>query len=160
MKASAMKRSATRQKADDTDTLTIRIPRGLKTMAEEAARARAVTVTALIREALQDALRPVGRTYQHPGLSPSFDGFIKGVADRRVLILVADERSGHRYFFSGVVDPLLSNESLVALRRKHDTPWIIPRRDIVAWFDAAPDVLQTLTLSLSRQGWADRTAAA
>lgn len=154
-----MKASLTRGKGDGTETLTIRIPKGLKELVEEAAKSRGTTVTAVVRQALQETLSPPGRMYQHPGLSASFEDFLKHAGARPIVVLVIDERSGQRYFFSGTVDHSLTNESLLAIKRRHDTPWIIPRRDVVAWFDGVPGALSELTLSLARQGWADRSAA-
>jgi hypothetical protein len=142
---------------NESETLTIRIPKGLKGRVEKEAKARSMTITGVVRQALQDALRPIARTYQHPGLSAAFDDFLKNVSAQPILVLVMDERSGQRYFFCGSVARSLTNESILAIKRKHDAPWIIPRRDIVAWFGGARGDLDELSLSLARQGWADRS---
>src|SRR5262245_31188051 len=145
---------------DDFETITVRIPKPLKELMERTARARSVTVTALIRETMQEALRPVGRIYQQPGLSAAFDDFIRNAAQAPVLSLVTEERSGHRYFFHGPIQRNLTNASLVAIERFNEAPWIIPRRDVVAWFEGnVPALLKDLALTLERQGWARRSAA-
>jgi len=116
-----------------TDTLTIRIPHALKVLVEAAAKARGMTVTGIVRQALQETITPAGRVYQHPGLSEAFEKFLEDVRSKRVMLLVIDERSGLRYFFEGTVDRELTNDSIVAISRKQSrTPWIIPRRDVVA----------------------------
>ncbi len=142
---------------EDTETLTIRIPRTLKSTVEQAARARAMSITGVVRQALQETVRPPGKLYQHPAYSPTFNDFLKEAGRRKVLILVVEERSGHRYFFEGAVDLDLSNDSLIAIRRAKDTPWIILRRDIVAWFGGVPGDLNRLAMALTRQGWAARS---
>src|SRR5262245_55958742 len=111
--------------ADHMETLTIRIPKALKEMVEEKAKARSMTATAIVRQALQDALKPVGRMYQHPGLSAAFDEFLAHAGAKPILVLVIDDPSGHRYYFSGAVDRNLTNQSLLAIKRRSDTPWII-----------------------------------
>lgn len=140
-----------------TDTLTIRIPRGLKALVEEAAKARGMTVTGVVRQALQETIIPAGRLYQHPGLSEAFEKFLEDARGKRVMLLVIDERSGMRYFFEGTVDRDLTNESIVAISRKHArSPWIIPRRDVVAWVED-PAVINRVALSLTQQGWQARS---
>lgn len=140
-----------------TDTLTIRIPRALKALVEDAAKARGTTVTGVVRQALQDTITPAGRLYQHPGLSEAFERFLEETRSQRVMLLVIDERSGLRYFFEGTVDRDLTNESIVAISRKHArSPWIIPRRDVVAWVED-PAVISRVATSLTQQGWQART---
>lgn len=146
------------------DTLTIRLPHKLKSKVEATAQARATTVTGIVRQALQETLQPPGRLYQHPGYSPAFDDFVRDAlaTDRPVLVLVSDDRSGHRYFFEGHLDRALTNDSLVAVgardaRKAFEPPWIIPRRDVVAWFSGDRTSLNGLAMALSRQGWAARS---
>lgn len=140
-----------------TDTLTIRIPHALKVLVEEAAKARGMTVTGVVRQALQETITPAGRVYQHPGLSEAFEKFLEDVRSKRVMLLVIDERSGLRYFFEGTVDRELTNESIVAISRKQSrTPWIIPRRDVVAWVED-PAVINRVAMSLTQQGWQARS---
>ncbi len=141
-----------------TGTLTIRIPRALKALVEETAKARGMTVTGVVHQALQETITPRGRLYQHPGLSEPFEKFLDDARGKRVMLLVIDERSGLRYFFEGAVDRDLTNESIVAISRKHArSPWIIPRRDVVAWVDD-PTVINQVAISLTQQGWQARSA--
>lgn len=140
-----------------TDTLTIRLPRALKALVEESAKARGMTVTGVVRQALQETITPAGRIYQHPGLSEAFEKFLEDARGKRVMLLVIDERSGLRYFFEGILDQDLTNESIVAISRKHArSPWIIPRRDVVAWVDD-PAVINRVAISLTQQGWQARS---
>jgi uncharacterized protein (DUF1778 family) len=140
-----------------TETLTIRIPRALKALVEEAAKARGMTVTGVVRQALQETITPAGRLYQHPGMSEAFEKFLDDARGKRVMLLVIDERSGLRYFFEGAVDRDLTNESIVAISRKHArSPWIIPRRDVVAWVED-PAVINQVAISLTQQGWQARS---
>src|SRR5262249_32320777 len=62
---------------DDKETLTIRLPKGLKELVDRAAQDRETTVTNFVREALQKDLAPTGRMYQHPGLSERFEQFLE-----------------------------------------------------------------------------------
>ena len=145
---------------EDFETITVRIPARLKQLVEQTAEARSLSLTALVREALEEVLRPSGRVYQQPGLSSAFDEFVAKAADGPVLILVIDERTGHRSFFHGSIDHDLTNTSLIAIKRFNEAPWIIPRRDVVAWFEGeAPARVRALALTLERQGWARRSAA-
>jgi hypothetical protein len=142
---------------EPTDTLTVRIPRALKALVEETAKARGMTVTGVVRQALQETVTPAGRLYQHPGLTDTFDKFLQEARSKRVMILVIDERSGNRYFFEGTVDRDLTNESIIAISRKHSrSPWIIPRRDVVAWVED-PAVMNQVAMSLTQQGWQARS---
>lgn len=145
--------------ADDVkETLTVRLPKGLKDLVDKAAEDRETTVTSLVREALQETLHPTGRMYEHPGFSKKFDEFYKDrlARSKRVILLVADEGTGRRYFCSGVFVADFCNESLVAIAAP-GSPWIIPRRDVVAWYEG--DMQQALAAALARQGWAPRSAA-
>lgn len=140
-----------------TDTLTIRVPRALKVLVEKAAKARGMTVTGVVRQALQETITPAGRIYQHPGLSEAFEKFLEDARGKRVMLLVIDERSGLRYFFEGTVQRDLTNESIVAITRKHARPpWIIPRRDVIAWVEG-PAVINQVAISLTQQGWQARS---
>jgi len=130
-------------------------------------------VTNLVREALQENLSPAGRMYQPPGLSEKFDQFLekslemsrerrrltRAVNDPQVdvILLVEDEGTGHRYFFAGVFVEAFCKGSLVAIARPGRPPWIIPRRDVVAWYEG--DQGRELATALARQGWAERSAA-
>src|SRR5580704_3512553 len=158
---------------DDKETLTIRLPKGLKELVDRAAQFRETTVTNLVREALQENLSPAGRMYQPPGLSEKFDQFLekslemsrerrrltRAVNDPQVdvILLVEDEGTGHRYFFAGVFVEAFCKGSLVAIARPGRPPWIIPRRDVVAWYEG--DQGRELATALARQGWAERSAA-
>ena len=71
----------------------------------------------------------------------------------------ADEDTGRRYIVSGHLLPQPRNESLVALGDFGHDGWIIPRRDVVAWFQGDAGELRQLAISLARQGWAPRSAA-
>jgi hypothetical protein len=144
---------------DDKETLTIRLPRGLKELVDRAAQERETTVTSIVREALQENLSPAGRMYQQPGFTPAFDAFIEKAMEKPVLLLVADEDTGRRYIVSGQLLSQPRNESLVALGNFGHDGWIIPRRDVVAWFQGSPGELRQLAVSLARQGWAPRSAA-
>lgn len=151
--------------ADDKETLTIRVPKGLKGLVDKAAQDRETTVTSLVRQALEESLSPAGRIYQQPGFTPAFDDFIERAMSKPVILLVADEDTGRRYFLWGrlLAEPL--NRSLIALgalRASSESPplpWIVPRRDVVAWFDGTLEELRHLAVSLARQGWAERSAA-
>jgi len=150
---------------DDKETLTIRLPKGLKDLVDKAAQHRDVTVTSIVRHALEETLSPAGRMYQQPGFTAAFDAFLEKAVLKPVILLVADEDTGRRYFLSGRILPEPRNQSLVALGRvqssfgAQDSPWIVPRRDVVAWFDGKPEELRQLAVSLARQGWAERSAA-
>lgn len=149
---------------DDKETLTIRLPKGLKELVEQAAQSRETTVTSIVREALQENLSPAGRMYQQPGFIPAFDEFLKRGVTKPVILLVADEDTGRRYFLAGRLLPEPRNESLVALGDLQSSfgaqaARIIPRRDIVAWFDGSLEELRHVAISLARQGWAERSAA-
>jgi len=116
-----------------------------------------MTVTGVVRQALQETITPAGRLYQHPGLSEAFEKFLEDAGSKRVMLLVIDERSGLRYFFEGTLDRDLTNESIVAISRKHArSPWIIPRRDVVAWVED-PAVINRVAASLTQQGWQARS---
>jgi uncharacterized protein (DUF1778 family) len=144
---------------DPTETLTIRLPKGLKDLVDQAARFRATTVTTLVRHALQEALHPAGRTYEQPGFSKKFDEFLDKVDkanSKRIILLVADEDTGRRYFVSGVLLSDYRNDSLVAIGGPQNT-WIVPRRDVVAWYEGP--MQRELVAALLRQGWAERSAA-
>ena len=140
---------------DDKETLTIRLPKGLKELVDKAAEDRETTVTSIVREALQENLHPASKLYQPPGLSTAFDAFIEKASGKLVVLLVTDGQ--HRYFCSGLLKSELCNESLVAIHRSHDTPWIIPRCDVVGWYTGK--LHQSLSDALARQGWAPRLAA-
>ena len=144
---------------DPKETLTIRLPKGLKELVDRAAQDRETTVTNLVRIALQETLHPVGRTYQQPGFSKEFGAFLDKVMSKnqRVVLLVADEDSRRRYFVSGVLVADFCNESLVAIGNGRASLWIIPRRDVVAWYEGA--LHRELATELARQGWAERSAA-
>jgi uncharacterized protein (DUF1778 family) len=144
---------------DPKETLTIRLPKGLKELVDRAAQDRETTVTNLVRTALQETLHPVGRTYQQPGFSKEFGDFLdKTIAEsKRVVLLVADEDSRRRYFVSGVFVAAFCNESLVAVGTGQAPSWIIPRRDVVAWYEGA--LHRELATELARRGWAERSAA-
>lgn len=151
---------------DDKETLTIRLPRGLKELLDKAARDRETTVTSIVRQALEETLSPAGRVYQQPGFTSAFDEFFERAKTKPVILLVADEDTGRRYCLHGRLLPDFQNKSLVALGRLQSplgapsqTPWIVPRRDVVAWFDGSPEELRQLAVSLARQGWAERSAA-
>ncbi len=151
--------------AQSVETLTIRLPRKLKSQVEKSARARGRTVTGEVVQALRAILEPAGRVYQLPGFTPVFGAFLDGAVarDTPVVVLVADERTGHRSFFEGRVDAKLTNESIVAIggrdaRRAFEPPWIIPRRDVVAWYGGDGASLNGLAMTLARQGWAARNA--
>lgn len=150
--------------ADDKETLTIRLPKGLKELLDKTAEHRETTVTSIVREALQRSLQPAARMYQQPGFTPAFDDFLKRAVTKPVLLLVADEDTGRRYFLAGRLLPEPRNESLVALgdlKSSLAAPscWIVPRRDVVAWFDGTVEELRSVAVSLARQGWAERSAA-
>lgn len=150
---------------DDKETLTIRLPKGLKELVDKAAKNRETTVTSMVRQALEEKLSPAGRMYQQPGFTPAFDAFLDKAVTKPVILLVADEDTGRRYYLSGRLLPEPRNQSLVALgslRSSIGTPpasFVVPRRDVVAWFDGSPEQLRDLAVSLEAQGWAGRSAA-
>jgi predicted transcriptional regulator len=145
---------------EDKETLTIRLPKGLKELVDKAAEDRETTVTSIVREALQESLSPAGRMYQQPGFTAAFDEFLEKAAMKRVILLVADASTGRRYVLSGTLLSQPRNESLVALGGfGHHGGWIVPRIDVVAWFDGDPAKLRDLTVWLARQGWAERSVA-
>jgi predicted transcriptional regulator len=144
------------QSRDEVETLTIRLPKVLKESVEELARSRSTTVTGIVKQALQESLQPPGRIYQQPGLTSALDEFLVKHGRGRVILLVVDDKSGERYFFEGRPDLNLTNESLVAIGRRNRTSWIIPRRDVVAWFAGVAGEQNQLAVSLMRQGWASR----
>jgi hypothetical protein len=101
--------------------------------------------------------------YQQPGFTPAFDEFLRRAVNKRVILLVADEDTRRRYFLSGNLLPEPRNDSLVAIGRApggfEPSLWIVPRRDVVAWFDGTKEQLRDLAQVLARQGWAERSAA-
>ena len=146
-----------------TETLTIRMPRTLKKSVEILARGRAMTMTGMVREALEDSLRSTAQPVraENPGLTPAFDHFVAHLRKQKrpcpVIFLVADSRE-RRYFFEGFVDFDLTNETLLAMqRRKGATSWIIPRRDVVGWHQGEARNHEKLALALQEQGWAGRS---
>jgi hypothetical protein len=144
---------------DDKETLTIRLPKGLKELVDRTAQDRETTVTSIVREALQENLSPAGRMYQQPGFTSAFEAFLDKAVTKPVILLVADEDTGRRYVLSGCLRSQPRNESLVALGSFGEHLWIVPRRDVVAWFEGDAEELQQLAVSLARQGWAPRSAA-
>jgi predicted transcriptional regulator len=145
---------------DDTETLTFRLPTALKSAVERFADSRGDTVTAVVRDALLQCIAPVDRRlYQLPGFSSNLDALLADAqrGAKRLMILVTREREPNRLYFEGVVDPNFTNASLVAIRRQGDTPWIIPRCDIVGWYDGPVAMQKKLGIALNRLGWAGRT---
>ena len=154
-----LRKAATAAAVSGTETLTIRLPKTLKATLDEAARTRAMTVTALVRQTLEQSLMPVSRTYQHPGLAPEFGAFLElaGRKQRPIIVLVLDDKSGQRFFFQGSIEPGFTNPSMLAIKQRGGLPWIIPRRDVVAWFAGDSADLDELAVSLTHQGWAARS---
>jgi hypothetical protein len=68
-----------------------------------------------------------------------------------VLILVESPR-GSRHFFDGAIDHNFTNESIVAISRRGEKPLIIPRRDVVGWFDQVA-LHHKMAMALTRSGW-------
>ena len=122
-------------------------------------------MTSIVRQALEEKLSPAGRMYQQPGFTPAFDAFLDKAVTKPVILLVADEDTGRRYHLWGRLLPEPRNQSLVALgglRSSIGTPpvsMVVPRRDVVAWFDGTSEDLRQLAVSLDAQGWAGRSAA-
>ena len=137
----------------DFETVTYRVPAHLKVAFQTYADSRGMTLTAAIRDAMETFLAPRGRIYQAPGLSTAFDDFMR---ERRgasaVTLLVVSDRTGERLYFEG--QPVLESLSptLAAVQRKErltKAPWIILRKEIVAWHEQS----DKLALSLNQQGW-------
>jgi hypothetical protein len=42
---------------------------------------------------------------------------------------------------------------VISLKRNDGKPWIIPRRDVVAWFDGTTSNTNRLAMSLTELGW-------
>lgn len=146
---------------EETETLTIRLPKGLKGLVEEAARSRSMSVTAIVRESLQNCLSPSGTPLAGAGLTPEFQAFLDseepGSAQiRHVLILVREPR-GAMYFFKGSIERGASKHGIVTIA-DHRRRWVIPRQDIVAWVRTDQDELDRMAESLIRQGWAPRSS--
>lgn len=145
--------------SDETETLTIRLPRGLKVLVEQTAKLRSTTVTNVVRESLQDVvLKPAA--VQTPGLTSEFQRFLdenNRHGQPPVLILREDLR-GDRYCFEGRIDPNLTNQSVLTISsRNSQTDWVIPRNQIVGWFggtDTERAHLDKFAGILQRNGWA------
>jgi hypothetical protein len=139
---------------EDFETITVRLPAELKTVVEQTAGARGVSVTTFMRQALQDSVAPRARMFERPGFSEKFDAFLKPLRRQSVLILVTPDDGRNRAFFEGPIDPNLTNESLVAVCGKGDQRFILPRADVVGWFGAeSGGVVQKMAMALMKQGW-------
>jgi hypothetical protein len=142
--------------ADETETLTFRLPSALKALVEQFAEGRGTTVTAVVRDALQDFIAPPQqRVYELPGFSPKLDELVSDArpGPKPMMILVVIDRDPRKMFFEGELDRNLTNETVLALKRKGKTPWIILRRDIAAWFDGAAASMNQLAIALTGLGW-------
>lgn len=146
---------------EESETLTIRLPKGLKGLVEQTARLRSTTVTAVVRESLQNAFMPVALV-QTPGLTKSFQEFIEEnnrLGRPTVLILVKDLK-GNRYCFEGQINNNMTNPSVVTIAsRSSDTEWVVPRHEVVGWFGGGNveiAMLQKMAMTLQQNGWAFR----
>ncbi len=143
-------------------TLTIRIPDDVKKLLDKAAADADQSLTDYVVRAIKlriDAGCPrCGRdgnatAMQSPGMSEAFTKFMANanVRGKRVLILVESPRGG-RHFFDGAITMNFSNESVVAISRRGDRPLIIPRRDVVGWYDQ-PALHNKMAMALTHSGW-------
>jgi hypothetical protein len=143
--------------SEQTETITFRIPSSLKTLLEQYAQQNGPSLTTVVREAIQMHIAPTNRRlYVPPAFLPHFDAFVDALSNSRshVTILVVNDRSGDRVFFEGPIDGNFTNGSIVAIgRRNGQGPWILPRKDVVGWFQGLPSEANSLANALTRQGW-------
>jgi hypothetical protein len=133
--------------------ITVRIPSTLKDAVDAHCASRGVTLTRVVRDALEGLVAPSPeRVFELPGMSDAFTKFIREHSNqRRVLLLVASTQG--RAHVEGKIDGNLSNESMVTLNppgRRGLIPLL--RRDVVGWFEAG-DASDELTRVLDRSGW-------
>jgi hypothetical protein len=144
-------------------TITVRVPGALKEAVEAVVLARGMTLSGLVRRALEEFLEPPQRVSELPGLSRAFDEFLrsKELEDRRgrALLLVVDD-GGHRALYPGYVDFNVINGSLVAIRvvreggQMVDPAWVLLRKNIVAWYSGAENFFAgELVKVLIERGW-------
>jgi hypothetical protein len=148
---------------DASETITIRIPRTAKKLAEAAAASRGQTLTAWVLAALRDALAPRGYQHEWPGWSHQFIDFEEAAKTREVLILVRNPLTGHEGYYRGRFSKDVTGGGLVDLRSGGSSPkdqqvHLIPRVEIVAWYgwSDAPDYpksVQEFATHLEQQGW-------
>lgn len=135
--------------------VTYRIPGGLSDAIERAAEARHISVSQLVREALEEAVNPKGRKFEYPGLTTQFQEFLeerapKGKAPKHMILLVEDFR-GQRVFYDGILHDKAG--SLIVLAT---TPNLvpIPCHYIQAWYPLDDlGKLPTMALMFAQEGW-------
>lgn len=141
--------------SDEFETITVRVPKALKSTVEQFLEARGTSLTALVRDALQETVAPTRRMYELPGLTKAFSDFCEEAQRFPVMVLVTNDHDGRRTFFEGRIDRNQSNESLLTLQDVRDGVWVIPKKDIVGWFlGNVPASTNKLAMNLRRLGWA------
>ena len=142
-------------------TITVRVPGSLKQAVEAVVASKGMTLSGLVRRALEEFIDPPQRVSELPGLSRNFDEFLNGkeLRDRigRALLLVVDD-GGHRALYPGYIDFNYVNGSLVGIRVQgadRDTPpWVILRKNVVGWYSGPEDFFDgDLVRSLVERGW-------
>jgi len=140
---------------DQTVPITFRLPAHVKEAASAYSEMHDMSLNALAVEAIKEYVAPQQRTYELVGLSARFDAFLESNDGNRKVILLVATSNGARLIFEGSIELNItdaSNGSMVALRRRGDTPWMIPRRDVVGWFDAR-GAHNSIVTALQRDGW-------
>jgi hypothetical protein len=148
----------------DEATITVRIPGALKQAVEAVGGARGMTLSGIVRRALEDFLEPSQRVSELPGLSRSFDEFLQSQELRnrqgKALLLVVDD-GGHRAVYTGFIDTRTLNGltgSLVLItaddRDPHVAPWVLLRKNIVGWYsERQAGFGDDLVGALVERGW-------
>jgi hypothetical protein len=147
----------------DEATITVRVPGALKETVDAVIAARGTTLSAFVRRALEELLEPARTVTELPGMSKSFDEFLrsKELQDRggRALLLVIDD-GGHRALYPGYIDFNLVNGSLVGIRVAReggqvvDPTWPLLRKNVVAWYSGGENFFAgELVKVLVERGW-------
>ena len=142
-------------------TITVRVPGALKQAVEAVVASRGLTLSSLVRRALEEFIDPPQRVSELPGLSKHFDDFLNSqeLRDRmgRALLLVIDD-GGHRAVYPGYIDFNYVNGSLVGIRGqgagRDGVPWVLLRKNVVGWYSGPEDFFAgDLLQSLVERGW-------
>jgi hypothetical protein len=146
------------------ETITVKLPAGLKDAVEVFMRSRGMTLSGVVRRALEDLVTPAQRVSELPGLSKAFAEFLESKEflgyGRRALLLVVDA-GGHQAMYPGYIDLNYSNGSIVAIKvvapgggAGQDPPWLLLRKDIVAWYTGPENFFAGEVVKLlMERGW-------
>lgn len=133
-------------------TITVNLPVSLKAVVEAFLDQHSMTLTGMVRGALQEAITPHLGPQDLPGFRAELTAALKR---ERVLLLLAADSSGNRFYVEGVIDHALTNDSLVTLWSQAGDPTsrvVILRRDVIAWFEGGARST-ALCAALRQRGW-------